>query len=222
MEINYFDIIIGGLIVLLGLKGIFNGFFKELFGLIGIIGGIFIASRFGDQVGEYLSKTVFHFTNSSATNFTGFIVTLILFWILMIIAGYGFKKLSALSGLGMVDRIFGFIFATGKFFLIAAVIAFAVNNVKALQPTLHSTFQTSKLFPVLVEVGGYIMKIDTTQMSKEVSKTVNDVKEVSNKVSQKIQEKTQEAVNTEVSKKIKENVEEIQKKLTNDDKEEEK
>ena len=38
MEFNYFDIITGAIILLLGLKGIVNGFFKEIFALIGIIG----------------------------------------------------------------------------------------------------------------------------------------------------------------------------------------
>jgi membrane protein required for colicin V production len=53
MDLNYFDIIAAAIILLLGLKGIVNGFFKEIFGLVGIIGGIFIASRFGPDVGQY-------------------------------------------------------------------------------------------------------------------------------------------------------------------------
>ena len=72
MEYSYFDIIATIIILFLGLKGIINGFFKELFGLLGIIGGIFIASRLGNEVGEYLSDMIFKFENSAAINFTGF------------------------------------------------------------------------------------------------------------------------------------------------------
>jgi len=64
MEFNHFDLVIVSIILLLGLKGIINGFFKELFGLVGIIGGIFIASRVGDEVGLYLSDLIFNFENS--------------------------------------------------------------------------------------------------------------------------------------------------------------
>jgi len=204
MDINYFDIIVAVIIVLLGLKGIFNGFFKELFGLIGIVGGIFIASRFGDITGKYLSDMVFHFSNQSAVNFTGFLVTLIGFWIVMIILGVLFKKLSAMSGLGIFDRILGFVFGVSKFFFIAAVIAFAVNNVKALKPTIDSAFQNSVLFPVLVETGGVIMKIDPTELSSKVNDSVQDVTDqAEQKVHDLADEKVKETVN-EIKDELKE------------------
>jgi len=206
MEINYFDLIAAVIILLLGLKGILNGFFKELFGLVGIIGGIFIASRVGDDVGQYLSDLVFHFSNQSAVSFTGFLVTLVLFWILMIITGQILKKLSSMSGLGIFDRLLGFVFGASKFFLIAAVIAFAVNNVKALKPTIDSAFKDSILFPVLVKTGGFIMKIDPTELSKNVNESV---KEASNEVSQKVQDHAKEIANET----IKENIEEIKDEL---------
>ncbi len=173
MEFNYFDIIIGAVILLLGLKGILNGFFKETFGLIGIIGGIFVASRVGDEVGRYLSDMIFKFSNESAISFTGFLVTLALFWLLMVLIGFAFKKLSSLSGLGPIDKILGFIVGSSKFFLIAAVIAFAVYNVKAIRTTLDSALKTSILFPVLVETGKYIMKIDPTDISNDINTTIS-------------------------------------------------
>jgi len=204
MEINYFDIIVAVIIVLLGLKGILNGFFKELFGLIGIVGGIFIASRFGDLVGQRLSDLVFHFSNQSAVSFTGFLVTLIVFWIVMIILGQIFKKLSSMSGLGVFDRILGFIFGFGKFFFIAAIIAFAINNVKALKPTIDSTLSDSVLFPVLVKTGGFIMKIDTTELSSKVNDSLQTaVKHTQEKVDHIVNEEVKKTVNE-----IKENLKE--------------
>jgi len=208
MELNYFDIIASVIILLLGLKGILNGFFKELFGLIGIIGGIFLASRFADSVGGYLSDLIFKFESPAAVSFTGFLTTLALFWLLMIIIGHTFKKLSSMSGLGPVDRIFGFVFGAGKFFLIAAVIAFAVYNVKALQSTLNSVMKGSVLFPVLVETGGYIMKIDPTQMTQElndtVSQKVNDAqKNIETKVEQTLKDSSESKI-AEIKKALQE------------------
>jgi membrane protein required for colicin V production len=197
MEINYFDLIAAIIILLLGLKGILNGFFKELFGLIGIIGGIFVASRMGGDVGEYLNNLIFHFSNNSAIGFTGFLVTLALFWLLMVGVGYAFKKLSSLSGLGIVDRIFGFVFGASKFFLIAAVIAFAVNNVKALKPTLESTFSNSILFPVLVSTGGVIMKIDPADINASVTQSTQ---KVSQALTTKAKELTQDQIQTNITK----------------------
>ncbi len=174
MHLHYFDIIVGVIVLLLGLKGIINGFFKELFGLIGIIGGIFIASRFGSALGASINDLIFHFDNQPAISFTGFLITLALFWVSMILLGALFKKISKESGLGPVDKLFGFIVGSGKFFLIAAVIIFAMNNVKAIHNNLAPVMEESILFPVLVEVGDVIMHIDPTELSSDINATVTE------------------------------------------------
>ncbi len=197
MDFNYFDLIAASIILLLGLKGIINGFFKELFGLIGIIGGIFVASRMGNQVGEYLSNLIFKFDNVAAINFTGFLATLIAIWLLMILLGAVLKKLSSLSGLGLMDRLFGFVFGASKFFLIASVIAFSVHNIKALQSTLDTSLKTSMLFPVFVSTGAYIMKMDPTQLSQGIDKSIHTAnKKIKQSVDQNIQKNIQEIKET--------------------------
>lgn len=202
MEINYFDLVVSIIILLLGLKGILNGFFKEVFGLVGIIGGIFIASRAGDSVGEYLNKLIFNFSSHAAISFLGFLTTLAVFWLLMILIGYTFKKLSALSGLSPVDRILGFVFGASKFFLIAAVIAHAAYSIKTIKSTLDSNLKTSILFPIMVETGAYIMKIDPVNISDDINKTIE-------KSTQAIQDKTKEMATSQT----KEQIEKIKKEL---------
>jgi len=206
MEINYFDLIVGSIILLLGLKGILNGFFKEVFGLIGIIGGIFVASRAGDSVGQYLSDTIFNFSNQSAISFTGFLATLAAFWLLMIAIGYGFKKLSSLSGLGHLDKVLGFIFGSSKFFFIAAVIASSAYNIKALKPTIDSTLQNSILFPILVETGKFIMKIDPTEVTKDINTTID-------KSTQAVKEKSEEVIKESIKESVSQQVDEIKQEL---------
>ncbi|MDQ1244482.1 MAG: rane protein required for colicin production [Campylobacterota bacterium] len=178
MEFSYFDIIISILVLFLGLKGIINGFFKELFGLIGIIGGIFLASRIGDDVGKFINNTILKFENDAAISFTGFLVTLALFWLFMIMVGAIFKRLSSLSGLGIFDKILGFVFSASKFFLIAAVIAYAAYNVKAMKPNLDSIMKNSIIFPVLVETGSVIMKIDPIEIPSDINDTINKSSEM--------------------------------------------
>ncbi len=195
MEINYFDIVAAIIILLLGLKGIINGFFKELFGLIGIIGGLFIASRFGDSIGEDLNNLIFNFSSPSAVSFLGFLTTLALFWLLMILIGYVFKKLSSISGLGPIDRILGFVFGASKFFLIAAVIAHAAYNIKAVKSTLDSVMQTSILFPIMVESGAFIMKIDPVGLSEDINSTIEQGSEaIKERTDELISENTQEKI----------------------------
>ncbi len=172
MSINYFDIIIGIIILLLGLKGLINGFFKEAFGLIGIIGGIFIASRLGRPIGLMISNHITSFTNQTAITFTGFLLTFAIFWLFMIAVGYAFKKLSRISGLGAIDNILGFVVGAGKFFLIFAVIIYAIYNIKVFRANIKPIMKNSILFPILVKTGGFIMKISPATVSQDINKTI--------------------------------------------------
>jgi membrane protein required for colicin V production len=204
MEFHYFDIVVGVIVLLLGLKGIVNGFFKELFGLIGIIGGIYIASRYGDAVGKMLNDIIFHFDNQSSITITGFLATLIVFWSVMIVLGILLKTMSKASGLGPIDKFFGFLVGSGKFFLIASVIIFAASNIKALQSNLAPIMEKSILYPILIETGDIIMHIDPTQVSSDINKSVQEgADNVNEFVDEKIKENAQEMIDE-----VKENIEE--------------
>lgn len=194
MDINYFDLGATAIILLLGLKGIINGFFKEIFGLVGIIGGIFIASRFGSTVGTYINDAIFNFDNEGAISFTGFLATLAVFWLLMIFIGYAFKKLSILSGLGVYDRILGFVFGASKFFLIAAVIAHALYNIATLRPSIDSFMSNSKLFPAFVSAGSIIMKLDPIEISGDINSSIDATKALIDEKSKEIIEITKEQI----------------------------
>ena len=180
MEFSIFDLIVGSIILLLGLKGIFNGFFKELFGLLGIVGGIFIGSRIANDVGSFLSNALFKFDSPAAINFLGFLVSLAVFWGLMLGIGILFKKFSNLSGLGFMDKVLGFIFGSGKFFFIASVIVFAIYNFKAVRDNFD--MEGSIMFPALVETGRLIMQIDGSEvvddLNSSIDKGVESAKEV--------------------------------------------
>lgn len=192
---SYLDIIIGAIILLLGLKGILNGFFRELFGLVGIVGGVFVASHLGGTVGEFVGITVLHLENKAAINFTGFVLTLGAFWIVMIGVGIMFRKLSIVSGLGSADKVLGFIIGAGKFFMIASVVAYSFYNIKLVRTNLHDTMETSMLFPVLVTTGSYIMKLDTTEIQSDVNASIEKNKE-------KMEEKLEDTIKGKVKKEL--------------------
>lgn len=209
MEFNYFDLVASIIILFLGLKGILNGFFKEVFGLIGIIGGIFVASRVGDEVGQYISDLIFKFESNAAISFAGFLTTLAFFWLVMIMLGIIFKKLSLISGLGPIDKILGFIFGASKFFFIAAVIAHATYNVKAVRGTIDSYMSNSVLFPILVETGGFIMKLDPVEINNDINSSINThTQEIESKIKDAIESSTLEMVE-KTKKELEESMSEI-------------
>lgn len=187
MDFNYFDIVLFVIILFLGIKGVINGFFKELFGLVGIVGGIFLASRIGDSVGQVISDHIFKFQSSSAISFSGFLFTIILFWLLMLGAGMSLKKLSIVSGFGIFDKILGFLFSASKFFFITSVIVYAAYNVKATRVTIDSFMKNSILFPAMITTGSYIMKLEPVDVEQAINEKAE---EEQNKIDETIESST--------------------------------
>lgn len=165
MDLNYFDVAVGSIVLLLGLKGLLNGFSKELFGLIGIVGGLFVASHVGGALGKFLNDMIFSFESTSAINLVGFVFTVGIFWLLMVALGAGFKRLSTLSGLGSVDRVLGFIVGASKFFFIVSVIIYALFSVTAIRENFGEKMKESIFFEPMFATGNFILHIETDDVT---------------------------------------------------------
>ena len=134
--VNLFDVITISLIVILGLKGLMSGFFKEAFGLLGIVGGVYFGSRHGSELGVWISDNIFALQNPNTSVLIGFIVVLMAFWIAMIVAGKMFASMMKLSGLGGTDKFLGFAFGSGKIFIITSIIIYALMNINIVKTNL--------------------------------------------------------------------------------------
>ena len=188
-NINVFDLIVVALITILGLKGLFRGFSKEFFALVGIVGGVFVASRLSKDAGEIVNSFI-PMENENTILLAGFVSALIIFWIIAYIIGSGLEKIFKMSGLGALDRILGFVFGAGKIFLLFSIISYAVSQVKMINDNLAPKLETSIVFPLLKETGSYIIQLDTSGFQEEVTKkldvvvdsTKDNIEELSTKV----------------------------------------
>ena len=85
--LNGIDITIIILVVLMAIKGLMNGFLREIFGFVGLIGGIFIASRSAVLIAHAIDKNIFHLENFAALKLIGFLAVLALVWGLSVFIG---------------------------------------------------------------------------------------------------------------------------------------
>jgi len=184
MDLNYFDIAVGSIVLLLGLKGLLNGFSKELFGLIGIVGGLFVASHIGGAIGKFLNDLIFGFESATAINLMGFIFSVGIFWLLMVALGAGFKRLSSLSGLGSLDRALGFMVGASKFFFILSVIVYALFSVTAIRENFGEKMKSSIFFEPMFATGNFILHIETDDVKNLMDSNKSD-KDVSHSSSVK-------------------------------------
>jgi len=158
------DLGIIGFILFLSLKGFFNGFFKELFGLLGIVGGVFVGTRLGHDAGLYINDNFLHLENSSVIAVTGFLATLIIFWVGMTILGNILSALTNKSGLGAMNKLLGFGFAGTKMALILALIVHSLLSVKVIHDSSTNYIENSQVIPLLQEAGQYIISTDFSAM----------------------------------------------------------
>lgn len=164
MDFNYFDVTIASIILILGIKGFMQGFIKELFGLAGLVGGVYFASRLSDKAASFIDTNFLHIDNISLLKLIGFLAILIIIWTGATILGALFSKLTNESGLSFLNRLFGFIAGGGKYFIIFALIVTALSNVKLLKDNLEKYVNDSELYPYLREAGSYLIQIDTSDI----------------------------------------------------------
>lgn len=231
-EFSAFDIIILSITVLLGLKGLMKGFIKEVFGLVGIIGGIFVASRLSEDIGNFIAP-ILALENNTTIKLIGFIAGLVGFWIILYLVGIIISKIFSASGLGIFDRILGFVFGSAKIFFIFSVITYAIYQIESFRNLLDEKVSTSITFPLLVKTGDFIIKLDPADFTKkieeklpsnedgekiniseEAKKTFDELKTKTDETIESAKTKLEDIAKEEANKAIEEAIEE--KKLTNE------
>ncbi|WP_323587002.1 CvpA family protein [Aliarcobacter butzleri] len=194
-NIAIFDLVIITITLLLGLKGLFRGIIKEIFGIIGIIGAIFVASRISTQTGELIAP-ILVLENQATIKLIGFVIALVIVWVIAYSAGVVVSKIFSASGLGIIDRFFGFLFGMAKIFLIFSVIAYALYQVNSFKKVIDEQFKTSILMPYLLDVGSVIIKLDTTALTNNIDKAIETVTDTPSTIQNTTQEIKQEVDST--------------------------
>ena len=180
VDFNYFDVTIAAIVLILGIKGFMNGFIKEVFGLAGLVGGVYLASRLSEDAAVFIDANFIHMENATLLKLFGFLAILIIVWVGATILGAILSKLTSVSGLGFINRFFGFVAGGGKYFLIFALIITALSNVTLVKDNLEKYVHNSVLYPYLKMVGSSVIHLDPKDLGLEQSSTAEVLKDVAN------------------------------------------
>ncbi|HEY9189661.1 MAG TPA: CvpA family protein [Sulfurovum sp.] len=183
MDFNYFDVTISAIVLILGIKGFMQGFIKEVFGLLGLVAGVYFASRLSEKAADFIDTNFLHLENAALLKLIGFMAILILVWTGATMLGAIFSKLTSESGLGFLNRLFGFIVGGGKYFLIFALIVTALSNVTLIKDNLEKYVEDSVLYPYLKEAGSYLINLDTSELGLTTSEVTEVVTSPDNNAS---------------------------------------
>ena len=171
MDFNYFDVTIAAIVLILGIKGFVNGFIKEFFGLIGLVAGVYFASRLADTAAAFIESNFLHLQNSALLKLLGFLAILAMIWLGATILGAIFSKLSENTP-SLLSRFFGFLCGAAKYFIIFALIVTALSNVQLAKDKLQKYVQESLLYPYLVKTGSLLIHLERPAKPVSPAKTV--------------------------------------------------
>ncbi|WP_221279524.1 CvpA family protein [Helicobacter gastrocanis] len=160
---SYVDIALLVFVVVIGIRGFYNGFVDEVAGLLGIVTGVFLASRWASAVGARFANHVYAFKDPSMNDLVGFVVVLAGVWIAFLVVGIVVSKAITLSNLGVLDKILGFVFACTKIFLILSFLVYAISRL-AFMKTIDNYLHThSQVYPYMHGVASHILQIKEVQ-----------------------------------------------------------
>ncbi|WP_104721427.1 CvpA family protein [Helicobacter mesocricetorum] len=180
-DFSYFDLIIGALIILLAIRGIINGFIREISGLLGIVVGVYVGSMYSKEVGQWISSNIYTFENPSAISLIGFLILLVAIWVGALVLGEILQKLIKNTPLGIFNRILGFCFGGLKIFVILAIIFYALSSIALVKVFIDKYTHNSFLYPAMIGTGSVIIKLngfqEETESLEEASQTAKGLNE---------------------------------------------
>jgi len=167
---NTIDITIIVLVLLMAVKGLMNGFLREIFGFVGLIGGVFVASRGATLVAHYIDTHLFHLENFAVLKLIGFLILLALAWGTSAFVGNLIVGVSREGSHHTLDRSFGCLVAGIKYFLIFSLIVSTLFRSPLIKENMTQTIRQSKLYPTLDSIGSTLINLSPLGKNRHIKK----------------------------------------------------
>lgn len=175
--LNYLDVTLIALIAILALKGFVNGFIKEFFGAIGLVGGVIIASEQYALVAQYIYDKAYPLENPALLNLIGFIAIALMIWIIAAIAGIVFAHFANKnSKMGLISRLAGLGLSGGKYFLVFSVLFISLLKITLIRDNVAPKLDlnSSIAYPYMQQYGNELLLLeemrvfDSTNFQKKI------------------------------------------------------
>lgn len=168
MDFHMVDIIIVGLVLFLAVRGLMNGFSKELFNFLALVGGVAVAARAHTTVAEFITQqNILPAMNVDFQKFIGFIVTLAIIWIVLSLTSSMISQFTSKES-GVVSRFLGYILGVARYVFIFSLIVFGISNSDFLRENLSKHYTGSQLFAPMATIGAKLINMDSNQSNLSV------------------------------------------------------
>ena len=142
---NWLDILIIVVLVLLGVAGLRQGMIRTVFGIAGLIGGIVLAGRYYDELAARLFPS-----GAIWGNIAAYAIIVIATLVVAGLIGWLLAKLVNFAALGWLDKFMGFILGVVIGGLLFAAILAIVLHFADYYPGMEATINQSAIGRFLV------------------------------------------------------------------------
>jgi membrane protein required for colicin V production len=176
--VNWLDIVLLVVIIVAAIVGLFEGFIRQVIGLVAVVAGLVLASLYYDAAAALFETFV---KSELVSDFLGFI----LIFVLVLVAGslLGHLITKAMKGpLALANRLFGAVFGFLSAVLICGVLVFALVSFGIARPAL----ETSVLAPACLGVTRGVVNMIPQDLRAKFNASYKEIRESGGKDGKKI------------------------------------
>jgi len=173
MGFHIVDIVLVSLVLFLAIKGLVNGFSKELFNFITIVGGVALAARFNTKVVDLINaQHIVPTISESYAKIIGFVIIIVTVWIVIGLISSIITRLGS-EETSIISRIFGYLLSAARYLFIFSLIVFGVNQSDFFKNEAAKLKTETKLFIPMTKIGATLLNMDsnTTLETKKSNTT---------------------------------------------------
>lgn len=149
--VNWVDLILLCVFALSGLRGLFRGFFRELFSIVGLVAGFMVAVAYDENLSALLGT---HWrTSPLLIKGVSFIILFFVVYFLFNLAGWLLHRSEKLLFLKTLNRTGGVALGIGKGAALAALAVFFLSSSALLPQGARETVESSYFAPPLTKLG---------------------------------------------------------------------
>tara|TARA_B100000242_G_scaffold294029_1_gene274291 strand:+ start:18 stop:521 length:504 start_codon:yes stop_codon:yes gene_type:complete len=163
--LNYFDIVIICFLSFAFIRGFYKGFFNEVASFFGFFIGLICATMLTEQVSELIFKLIN--IDLKVLNIISFILLFITITISFSLIGKSLTKLIKFASLGLINRLFGGIFSSGKYLIVFSFFVLLLNylnNFFSINIISQKTLNDSNMYKLLQSIGETLLFLLDNQM----------------------------------------------------------
>ncbi|CAA6817151.1 MAG: Unknown protein [uncultured Sulfurovum sp.] len=163
MGFHIVDIVIVALVAFLAIKGLVNGFSKELLSFISIVAGVVLAARYNMTAVDFINEQkLFPVIPEEFAKIIGFILIVLAVWLIIGVISSIINKLTSGAN-GFISRVLGYILSAARYVFIFSLIIFGVSQSEFFQKSATKFKTDTQLFQPMSEIGAQILNIELNQ-----------------------------------------------------------